>query len=54
MDENAHLSGVTGLYDKKTDRTSEMVKKNEDKFDNSALRVSTAGVKMWVEIDSCS
>ena len=54
MDENAHLSGVTGLEDKKMDRTSDIVKKNVEKFDNIALRVSIAGVKMWVEIDSCS
>ena len=54
MDENAHLSGVTGLEDKKLDRTSDIVKKNVEKFDNIAIRVSIAGVKMWVEINSCS
>ena len=54
MDENGNLSGVTGLEDKKLDRTSDIVKKNVEKFDNIALRVSIAGVKMWVEIDSCS
>ena len=54
MDENAHLSGVTFLEDKKLDRTSDIVKKNVEKFDNIALRMSIAGVKMWVEIDSCS
>ena len=54
MDENAHLSGVTGLEDKKLDGTSDIVKKNVEKFDNIALRVSIAGVKMWVEINSCS
>ena len=53
MDENAQLSGVTGLEDKKLDRTSDIVKKNVEKFDNIALRVSIAGVKMWVEINSC-
>ena len=52
MDENAHLSGVTGLEDKKLDRTSDIVK-NVEKFDNISLRVSIAGVKMWVEINSC-
>ena len=54
IDENAHLYGVTGLDNKKLDRTSDIAKKNMEKFDNSALRVSIAGVKMWVEIDSCS
>ena len=54
MDENAHLSGVTGLEVKKMDRTSDVVKKNVENFDNIALRVSIVGVKMWVEIDSCS
>ena len=53
MDENAHLSGVTDLDDKNMDRTSEMVKKNVEKFDTIAPRVSIAGVKMWVEIDLC-
>ena len=46
--------GVTGLEDKKMDRTSNMVKKNVEKFDNIALRVSIAGINMWVEIGSCS
>ena len=54
MVENAHLSGVTDLDDKNMDRTSEMVKKNVEKFNTIAPRVSVAGVKMWVEIDLCS
>ena len=54
MDENAYLSRVTGLEDKKMDRTSDIIKKNVEEFDNIALRVSVAGVKMWVEINSCS
>ena len=54
MDENAHLSGGTGLEDKKLDRTSDIVKKNVEKIADIALRVSITGVKMWVEIDSCS
>ena len=54
MDENAHLSGVTGLEDKKLDRTSDIVKKNVEKFDNIALRVWIAGVKMWVKVKSFS
>ena len=54
MDENAHLSRVIGLEDKKLHRTPDIVKKNVEKFDSIALRVSIADVKMWVEIDSCS